>query len=232
MTSRRPFSISELFARVLPTGYDPAKSPKVILRTAIAERNAGELAESEGDLERAFVHFGKAATLMVDEFPTHPRFNELTPTEKEAVRLHTGVVLHSMEKIKPALSDRFSDWRARHPDVDLSAAVPPYRPTRNQRSLPELPDSGRGGGRVKPTHDSRRQTSRPERASPVSALVSNPYGHITGIVAHKQLEIERQMQQNTSPREGEPGPDKKSEFDLDRYNRRECVFKRTYRCWE
>jgi hypothetical protein len=85
--SRRPFSIAELAARSRPTGYDPSRSLKDLLRIATLERKAGDEAKSAGDVESAFIHFAKASTLMLDELPTHPRFVELTPSQKEAVQL-------------------------------------------------------------------------------------------------------------------------------------------------
>lgn len=83
--SRRPFSIAELAARSRPTGYDPSRSLKDLLRTATAERNAGDAAKEAGDVESAFIHYAKASTLMLEELPTHPKFGELNTTQKDAV---------------------------------------------------------------------------------------------------------------------------------------------------
>lgn len=87
MASRRPFSIQELAARSRPTGYDPSKSLKDLLRIATAERDAGEAAKAAGNIETAFIHFAKASTLMLEDLPTHPKFAELTASQKDAVIL-------------------------------------------------------------------------------------------------------------------------------------------------
>ncbi|KAG8704642.1 hypothetical protein FRC08_002117 [Ceratobasidium sp. 394] len=201
MTSHRPLAISELANRVRPTGYDPAKSPKDQLRLATAERDAGEQAKSQGDLENAFIHFGKAATLMLEELPTHPKYNELSPAQKEAVVLHGQFILDSMTEIKPILFDRFSDWNARHPDADLSATTPPYQPSRRPKPLPELPGARREGRRAESTGNSRQQTSHTEPASPGSVLISNPYDQITKVTAHGRQGVGRQMQGGIVPSE-------------------------------
>ncbi|KAG8770067.1 hypothetical protein FRC12_004539 [Ceratobasidium sp. 428] len=134
MTSRRPFSIQELAARSRPTGYDPSKSLKDLLRIATAERDAGEQAKAANDVETAFIHFAKASTLMLEDLPTHPKFAELTSSQKEAVVVHGQMILDSLGAIKPLVSERFSDWRTRHPDADLSAPAPtssaPRQPSR------------------------------------------------------------------------------------------------------
>ncbi|KAG9076760.1 hypothetical protein FS749_011415, partial [Ceratobasidium sp. UAMH 11750] len=202
MTSHRPLAISELANRVGPTGYDPAKSLKDQLRLATAERNAGDQAKSQGDFENAFIHFGKAATLMLEELPTHPKYNELRPDQKEAVVLHGQLILDSMTEIKPILFDRFSDWNARQPDADLSTTTPPYQPSRRPKPLPELPDARRGGGRAESTGNRRQQTSRTEPASPGSMLISNPYDQITKVIANGQQGVGRQMQEGIGPSAG------------------------------
>ncbi|KAG9081443.1 hypothetical protein FS749_007651 [Ceratobasidium sp. UAMH 11750] len=211
MTSHRPLAISELANRVRPTGYDPAKS--------------------QGDLENAFIHFGKAATLMLEELPTHPKYNELRPDQKEAVVLvrtnlksaknnidrvrlcgrHGQLILDSMTEIKPILFDRFSDWHARHPDADLSATTPPYQPSRRPKPLPELPDARRGDY-AESTGNRKQQTSRTDPASPGSVLISNPYDQITKVIAHGQQGVGRQMQEGIGPSEGESRLNIKSEI--------------------
>lgn len=87
MASRRPFSIQELAARSRPTGYDSSKSLKDLLRIATAERDAGEQAKDAGNIEAAFIHFAKASTLMLEDLPTHPKYAELTHSQKDAVIL-------------------------------------------------------------------------------------------------------------------------------------------------
>ncbi|KAG8742734.1 hypothetical protein FRC10_001008, partial [Ceratobasidium sp. 414] len=200
MPSRRPSSILELAAHVRPTGYDSLKSSKDVLRIATAERDSGNQAKSQGDLESAFIHFGKAATLIFEEFPTHPGYDGLTPVQKHALAKirHGRIILDLMSEIKPALSKRLFDWYARHPDADLSVAIPSYQPTRHLGQPPELLDSRGGGGRAEPTRDSGRRVSQPEGASPVS---SSPHDRTANIIAHKQQGIGRQMQEDISPRE-------------------------------
>ncbi|KAG8723456.1 hypothetical protein FRC09_003262 [Ceratobasidium sp. 395] len=121
MTSHRPFSIQELTARSLPTGYDPSKSLKDLLRIATAERDAGEQAKAANDVDNAFIHFAKASTLMLKDLPTHPKFAECTASQKEAVTVQGRMILDSLGAIKLLVSERFSDWRACHPDADPSA---------------------------------------------------------------------------------------------------------------
>lgn len=91
--SRRPFSIAELAARSRPTGYDASKSLKDLLRIATAQRDAGDAAKTAGDVEGAFIHYAKASTLMLEELPTHPRFGELTSSQKDAVVVVSAVIV-------------------------------------------------------------------------------------------------------------------------------------------
>ncbi|KAG9100185.1 hypothetical protein FRC06_004460 [Ceratobasidium sp. 370] len=167
MTSRRPFSIQELAARSRPTGYDPSKSLKDLLRIATAERDAGELAKAANDVESAFIHFAKASTLMLEDLPTHPKFAELTANQKEAVVLHGQMILDSLGAIKPLVSERFSDWRTRHPDADLSAPVPaaaPRQPTRRATQQQRPPQQD--------THEEEQRARRARQQQEAQRLVA------------------------------------------------------------
>ncbi|KAJ1301286.1 hypothetical protein OPQ81_003691 [Rhizoctonia solani] len=127
--SRRPFSIAELAARSRPTGYDPSKSLKDLLRIATAERNAGDNARAAGDVEAAFIHYAKASTLMLEELPGHPKFLELTQAQKDAVQVQGQIISDSLGHVKSIVTDRFTESRARHNETDFGLPVPVQTPT-------------------------------------------------------------------------------------------------------
>jgi hypothetical protein len=94
MTSRRPLSIQELAARSRPTGYDPSKSFKDLLCIATAESDAGEQAKSTDDLESAFIHYARASALLLEDFPTHPKFAEFTSFQKDTISVASPTFIH------------------------------------------------------------------------------------------------------------------------------------------
>ncbi|KAG8713629.1 hypothetical protein FRC09_018501 [Ceratobasidium sp. 395] len=151
MTSRRPFSIQALTARSRPTGYDPSKSLIDLLRIATAERDAGQQAKAANDVESAFIHFAKASTLILEEIPTHPRFDKLTQSLKEAVVVHGQMIDDSLGAIKLLVTRRTLDWRTRVPDptpVPTSVLRQPTRGPKIQQQLQPRPspqDTHEGG---------------------------------------------------------------------------------------
>ncbi|CAE6418291.1 unnamed protein product [Rhizoctonia solani] len=156
--SRRPFSIAELAARSRPTGYDPSKSLKDLLRIATAERNAGDNARATGDVEAAFIHFAKASTLMLEELPGHPKFVELTPAQQEAVQVQGQIISDMLGQVKSIVTDRFTESRARHNEE--YAPVPVQTPTPTpQRQRQRTQDSSR-----RSVEDQRRQQEEEARA--------------------------------------------------------------------
>ncbi|CAE6535940.1 unnamed protein product [Rhizoctonia solani] len=142
--SRRPFSIAELAARSRPTGYDPSKSLKDLLRIATADRKAGDNARANGDIEAAFIHYAKASTLMLEELPGHPKFIELTPAQKEAVQVQGQIISDHLGQVKSVVTDRFTESRARHNDLDLGLPPPVQTPTPTpQRQRQRTQDANR-----------------------------------------------------------------------------------------
>ncbi|QRW13605.1 hypothetical protein RhiLY_12604 [Ceratobasidium sp. AG-Ba] len=133
MTSRRPFSIRELAARSWPTGYDSSKSLKDLLHIATAERNAGDQAKSNNNIDNAFIHYAKGSTLLLEDLPTHPKFQELTPTQKVAVTVHGQAMLDSLDALKRLVAHRLFDWCTEHLNADLSTpSSPRQQPVRHQ----------------------------------------------------------------------------------------------------
>ncbi|QRW13602.1 hypothetical protein RhiLY_12601 [Ceratobasidium sp. AG-Ba] len=218
MSSRRPFSIQELAARSRPTGYDASKSLKDLLRIATAERNAGDQAKDAGDVESAFIHYAKASTLMLEDLPTHPKFAELTSSQKDAVVVHGQAILDSLGAVKRLVSQRFSDWRTEHPDADLSApVVQPQQPRRRQTQPTHQPrDTYEEARRAQQQKEARRlveeQERRQRRAArdagaydQVAALTTRrdataaPYDQVANITAARIREKARRAQQQKEP---------------------------------
>ncbi|QRV99114.1 Tyrosine kinase catalytic domain protein [Ceratobasidium sp. AG-Ba] len=133
MTSRRPFSIRELAARSWPTGFDSSKSLKDLLHIAAAERNAGDQAKANNNIDGAFIHYAKGSTLLLEDLPTHPKFDELTPTQKVAVAVHGQAMLDTLDALKGLVAHRLFDWCTEHLNADLSTpVVQQQQPARHQ----------------------------------------------------------------------------------------------------
>ncbi|KAJ7187542.1 hypothetical protein GGX14DRAFT_383488 [Mycena pura] len=85
----RPATISELAAaaKADPDAASPAKQPlKYYLRRAETHKSGGKaLAHDAGlDLERAFIEYARAATLIVETIPSHRDYaTELTEPQRE-----------------------------------------------------------------------------------------------------------------------------------------------------
>ncbi|KAG8770065.1 hypothetical protein FRC12_004537 [Ceratobasidium sp. 428] len=122
MDTRRPFSIDELVACSQSTDYDPSKSFNDLLKIVAAECDAGEQARAANDLEIAFIHFTKASNLVLIDLPTHPEY--YWRTDRSMIVVFAQRIHDSLETIKPLVSERFSDWRTRHPGADLSTPAP------------------------------------------------------------------------------------------------------------
>ncbi|CAE6415089.1 unnamed protein product [Rhizoctonia solani] len=155
--SRRPFSIAELAARSRPTGYDPSKSLKDLLRTATAERNAGDNARATGDVEAAFIHYAKASTLMLEELPGHPKFVELTTAQKDAVQVQGQIISDQLGQVKAIVTDRFTESRVRHNELDgLPPPVQTPTPT-PQRQRQRTQDANRRNDEQRRQDDERKR---------------------------------------------------------------------------
>ncbi|QRV99112.1 STAM-binding protein [Ceratobasidium sp. AG-Ba] len=188
MSSRRPFSIQELAARSRPTGYDASKSLKDLLRIATAERNAGDQAKDAGDVESAFIHYAKASTLMLEDLPTHPKFAELTSSQKDAVVVHGQAILDSLGAVKRLVSQRFSDWRTEHPDADLSAPVAqPQQPRRRQTQPTHQPrDTYEEARRAQQQKEARRLVEEQERRQRRAARDAGAYDQVAALTTTRR----------------------------------------------
>jgi STAM-binding protein len=75
--SPRPRTIAELAERALSDLWDPSRDLKYWLRTAQKYRNDGKQYADEGDYENAFIHFAKAATIVLEKLPTHRDYHDV-----------------------------------------------------------------------------------------------------------------------------------------------------------
>ena len=87
--SKRPASIAELAERALDNLWDENKDLKHYLRVAEKYRRDGKEFVRTGDLENAFVHFARAATLVLEKLPLHRDYYTLL---KPAQRQNLGLV--------------------------------------------------------------------------------------------------------------------------------------------
>jgi hypothetical protein len=85
---RRPPTIAELSERALDNLFDESKPLKHFLRIAEKYRKDAREYLSKGDLENAFIHFARAATLVLDKLPAHREYYTLlTPTQRSNLDL-------------------------------------------------------------------------------------------------------------------------------------------------
>lgn len=87
---RRPASIAELAqAAEQASFWDPSKNIKVYLRKAQNYRADGQAYAEEGDLERAFIVYAKAAKMVLERIPTHRDYKTALNAEQ---RHYLGLV--------------------------------------------------------------------------------------------------------------------------------------------
>jgi hypothetical protein len=73
----RPATIAELAECALADLWDPSRELKYWLRTAQRFRNEGKALVEQGALEDAFVHFARAATIVLEKLPSHRDYQDL-----------------------------------------------------------------------------------------------------------------------------------------------------------
>ncbi|TDL27903.1 Mov34-domain-containing protein [Rickenella mellea] len=113
---QRPSSIAELAERALGGLWDPEKDFKHWLRVAERSRKSGKDAADAGDLESAFVHYAKAAALILDKMPSHREYmTRINGTQREALTMHGQELLTNLSQLKPVLSQRYDAWLATQP---------------------------------------------------------------------------------------------------------------------
>ncbi|CAE6436218.1 unnamed protein product [Rhizoctonia solani] len=184
MDQQRPLSIAELTARSKSTGYNAKRSFKNSLGLALDEIKAGQTANNGGDVERAFIHFSKAHTLLTEELPTHPRYSELESHSQEAVVWKGHEVEIWLNEIKALVGRRILDWKLQHmttpstprsrvqsesgishihPKDPHSSAQPPPSPS---LSAPAVSTSSTSSGKYRSGRGHRRTSSDVGKATP------------------------------------------------------------------
>jgi STAM-binding protein len=78
LAASRPHSIAELAEVVRVSLGNEARPFKTWLRLAQNVRGDGKSFQEQGDLEHAFIEFGKAATIVLEKIPSHPDYGVLT----------------------------------------------------------------------------------------------------------------------------------------------------------
>jgi hypothetical protein len=92
--SRRPLTMEELDARARDDLWDGKEALGHYLTIASRFRNDGNDLQAQGDYESAYVHFAKAATLVLEKMPLHREYMNL-PVEKRR-NLDTVWTLHDL----------------------------------------------------------------------------------------------------------------------------------------
>ncbi|CEL53264.1 STAM-binding protein [Rhizoctonia solani AG-1 IB] len=98
---------------------------------------------------------------MLDELPTHPRFVELTPSQKDAVQLQGQVIQDQLNQIKSLVNDRFNESRARRHEPDAAPAPAPA-PVQTPTPTPQRQRQRTQDANRRSTEDQRRQQQEEE----------------------------------------------------------------------
>ena len=80
----RPHTLREL-VEIVKTDWDRNKPLTHWLRLGGNLRKAGNGYAENGDLESSFVYLAIAATLILENIPSHPRYNTLTLEQRDAL---------------------------------------------------------------------------------------------------------------------------------------------------
>lgn len=84
----RPRTIAELADRARDDHWDPAKGVKHWLKAAEGIRRKGKVYVENGDLENGFIHYARAATLVLEKLPAHRDYHStLTPDQRNNLGL-------------------------------------------------------------------------------------------------------------------------------------------------
>ncbi|KAF8586957.1 Mov34-domain-containing protein [Ramaria rubella] len=123
--SDRPHSIEELAKIARQDNYDRGGDLKQDLRYAEVFLAEGRRDLEAGDLEWAFVHFARAATLVLEKIPTNAHYHEIKESHRKKISANGNVCLDNMDQIKPKLVDQYELWRQRQrnpaakPELDM-----------------------------------------------------------------------------------------------------------------
>ncbi|TFK64654.1 Mov34-domain-containing protein [Pluteus cervinus] len=131
-SSKRPATIAELAEIALDGLWDESRELKHYLRIAEKYRREGKSAAEKGDLELAFVHFAKAATLVLEKLPNHRDYKSVLNSEqRQNLSLNGQDILDNLGNLKGVLVERYDQWKQRHPNEPEN---PPPSKDNRQRS--------------------------------------------------------------------------------------------------
>lgn len=71
----RPRTIAELADCARDDGWDASKGVKHWLKVADGVRRKGKVYVENGDLENGFIHYARAATIVLEKLPAHRDYN-------------------------------------------------------------------------------------------------------------------------------------------------------------
>ncbi|KZP29966.1 hypothetical protein FIBSPDRAFT_726609 [Athelia psychrophila] len=84
----RPRTIAELADCALDYGWDASMGVKHWLKVADGARTKGKLYAENGDLENEFIHYARAATIVLEKLPAHRDYNAtLNPDQRHNLGL-------------------------------------------------------------------------------------------------------------------------------------------------
>ncbi|KAF8513232.1 hypothetical protein JB92DRAFT_236559 [Gautieria morchelliformis] len=122
--SDRPHSIEELARIAGQDKYDRFGDIKQDLRYAEVYRSEGNKDLQAGDLEWAFIHFARTATLVLHRIPTNSHYNEMKHAHRANLTDNGNFSLERMDELKPKLVDRYEAWRQRNPNAKMELDMP------------------------------------------------------------------------------------------------------------
>ncbi|KAJ3485618.1 hypothetical protein NLI96_g4827 [Meripilus lineatus] len=105
----RPHKLAEL-VEFVKTDWDHNKPLTHWLRLGGNLRKAGNAYAENGDLESGFVYLAMAATLILENIPSHPRYSTLTLEQRDALLANGNVVLDTLGKVKGELASRYDHF--------------------------------------------------------------------------------------------------------------------------
>lgn len=112
----RPATIAELAEKAREEVWDPSKGVKFWLKTGEAHRKAGKAYGEANDLERSFVEYAKAATIVLERLPGHREYYETLNVEQR----------HNLGLVSPLLVCDFDAIRSEWTSTITSCARPIY----------------------------------------------------------------------------------------------------------
>ncbi|KAF7976920.1 hypothetical protein HWV62_5322 [Athelia sp. TMB] len=121
----RPRTIAELADCARDDGWDPSKGVKHWLKVADGVRRKGKVYVENGDLENGFIHYARAATIVLEKLPAHRDYQTtLNADQRHNLGLNGQEILDSLSELKPTLVDRHERWVARYGNEDVPHPSP------------------------------------------------------------------------------------------------------------